>query len=312
MLIRYWIGLTFLLLGATLHLDGQKAQSLTPDQQQFLKQKEDTLQVLAYAVLRDTSAQVRFQSVKTLIPKLVKALKTPNSFAYPFDRLESISIQYPQDSSFRIFTWQLFVDDNDYRYYGAIQMNTPELKLYPLVDRSYQVEENLENRVLPPNQWYGAIYYNIKQVEGSLGRYYLLFGYDMYSFFERRKLIDPLVFLPENGEPQFGAPVFISDIPQLHPERKKRVVLDYSADTSIRLNYDKALGLIIFDHLIEMASPNVEGMANVPDGSYEAYKLQEDGRWKYVPKVFDEVLEQAPRDNPVLDRQRDIMGRKRN
>ena len=94
----------------------------------------------------------------------MKALKTPKSFEYPFPQIERISIQYPQDSSFRIFTWQLFVGKDDYRYYGAIQLNTEELKLIPLVDRSYKIE-NPKHQVLNNRNWYGALYYNIHQFD---------------------------------------------------------------------------------------------------------------------------------------------------
>jgi hypothetical protein len=51
-----------------------------------------------------------------------------------------MSILSPPDSSFRIFTWQLFVNDSTYRHYGAIQMNQKELKLFALRDKSFEMD----------------------------------------------------------------------------------------------------------------------------------------------------------------------------
>ena len=121
-----------------------------------LKEFEDTLALCGFFVVNDSIAENPFGTCKKLITTLVQALKIENSFHYPFDRLKTISIQYPPDSTFRIFTWQLYVDVDDYRYYGAIQVNSPDLKLYPLIDRSYEVESE-EYDILNPDKWYGAL-----------------------------------------------------------------------------------------------------------------------------------------------------------
>ncbi|HMQ46072.1 MAG TPA: hypothetical protein PKA00_01110 [Saprospiraceae bacterium] len=274
-------------------------------EQAFLKEMEDTLGVLSYAVIHDSVPEYRFGACRELITKLVKTLKTPNSFQYPFSRLQSVSIQYPQDSSFRIFTWQLYVNENEYRYYGAIQMNAPELELYPLLDRSFELKGK-ENTQLTPEEWYGVVYYNIVQTDGPEGRYYVLFGFDAYEFYRKRKVIDVLTF--EKGQPRFGAPVFVEG-----GERKtNRIIREYSSEVSTRCNYDESLGLIIFDHFIVMDGPYGEGPVNYPDGSYEAYELK-NGLWAHIEKVFNETQEEAPRPNPILDnRPKDILGREKN
>ncbi len=272
------------------------------EEEAFLKEMEDTLSLLAYAVINDSLPEHRFGACREMIPKLVKALKVENSFQYPFERLKSVSIQYPQDSSFRIFTWQLYVDKDDYRYYGAIQMNTPELQLFPLIDRSFQVETP-EEAVLSPEEWYGSVYYNLLDVDGPQGKYYLLFGFDGYSFFRKRKVIDVLSF--QDGKPVFGAPAFVHEGNQ----RKFRIVRQYSAEVSTRCNYDEMLELIIFDHLITLNGPHGEGPVNYPDGSYEAYRLEK-GLWRHIEKVFDQVSDEAPRPAPILDnRAKDIFGK---
>jgi len=284
-----------------------QSDELSQENRATIKTWEDTLAVLSYAVINDSLPEHRFAACRSMIPTLVKALKIDNSFQYPFERLKTVSIQYPRDSSFRIFTWQLYVDKNEYRYYGAIQMNTPELQLFPLIDRSYNVA-NVEQEELTPEKWYGSVYYNLKACDSPQGKYYLLFGFDGYEFFHKRKIVDVLHF--RDGKPVFGAPVFIKQEPDKPLQEKKRLMIEYSATASVRLNYDEALELLIFDHLIPTKGQYGEGLAMVPDGSYEAYEFQK-GLWHYKPKVFDQISDEAPRPYPVLEgRERDIFGKK--
>ena len=292
-----------------LQLFSQKRALISPQDAAQLRLYEDTIALLAYAVVNDSVGERRFAACHRLIPTLVKALKASHSFDYKFERLQTISIQYPADSSFRIFTWQLYVDKDEYRYYGAIQMNTPELKLYPLLDRSSAVTD-VEQEQLSSEKWYGAVYYNLMEVQHKKEKYYLLFGFDGYRFFHKRKVVDVLQF--KEGKPLFGAPVFVQQ-EKGRPERtKNRLMLEYSAATSVKFNYDEALGMIVFDHLIPMQGQHGEGMVMVPDGSYEAYQL-EAGRWKHIQMLETQALDEAPRPNPILDqRDKNIFGKKGN
>ena len=286
-LLSWWVGA----VGA------QPATIFTPDQLSKLETSEDTLGVLGYAIINDTLAEDRFVACRAFIPRLVEALKTPHSFHYPFEQLQSVSIQYPADSSFRIFTWQLMVDPGEFRYYGAIQMNTPELKLFPLRDRSFELQVDLEQAVIAPDQWYGNLVYRVHQFATDAGMRYLLFGFDGYDGITRRKLVDVLSF-DASGQPQLGAPVFVSNDPT--QPAKNRLVLEYAADVSITCNYDVVQEMIVFDHLILIAHPSTGEPVRVPDGSYEGYRL-ENGRWVYVEKVFDHVYDTPPLPDPKFN-----------
>ena len=268
---------------------------------------EDTLGVLGYAIVNDSIEAERFAACRVFITTLVRALKIENSFKYPFERLKSVSILTPPDSSFRIFTWQLFVNDSTYRYYGSIQMNERNLKLYPLIDRSFEMPQFPKEEQLPPDRWYGALYFNLRQFDTKQGHKYLLFGYDAFEFFEKRKLLDVLSFDKE-GKPVFGSPVFTKE--DAAPE--SRIYLQYSADAAVKMNWDEQYQMILMDHLIPFPSPYGRDMTNVPDGSYDAYKLDK-GRWKYVDKVFDDKQKDVPFPEPILEerKEKDIMGKKK-
>lgn len=285
----------------------QPAGQLSSEAIEKLHATEDTLAILAFAVVNDSIEQERFAACRSLITALVRALKTENSFQYRFERLKSVSILAPPDSSFRIFTWQMFVNDSTYRHYGAIQMNEASLKLYPLIDRSFEMEEAPVAEQLTPERWYGALYYNLRQFDAKEGRKYMLFGFDAFEFFEKRKVIDVLGF-DASGKPFFGAPVFKRQGEEGPAEY--RIVLQYSAETKVRCNWDDQYEMVLFDHLIPVPSPFGRGMTNVTDGSYEGFRYEKK-RWKYIEKVFNDVMEEAPRPEPILDARsgKNIMGK---
>ncbi len=260
--------------------NAQESSPLTKSDKDAIQLLEDTLTVYARGILNAELVESRMMACHDFIPKLVTALKTPNSFQYHFPRLENISILYPADSTFRIFSWQLKNNDGDYKYFGAIQWNQVNLKLVSLADRSNSPES--QNAVVGGDKWYGVVYYNILPFkDNENAKSYLLFGYDAYDVNDHRKVIDVLSF--KDGQASFGKPVFIFD----KGVSKNRILYEYSADAGVRVNYDEKEQMIICDHLQEIQGllPG-QGKTKVPDGSYEGFKLEK-GKWKYIPNVFD-------------------------
>ena len=255
---------------------------------------EDTLALLAHAMVHSERDTIRFASCHKFIPKLVEALEVENSFHYPFERLRTVSILYAPDSAFRIFTWQLDISLDERRYFGAIQMNSQELKLFPLIDRSFSISNKQE--VLSNERWMGALYYNILAFEEHGQSKYLLFGYDYMDFLTKRKIIDVLSF--DQDKAVFGNPVFVKNVQSGFPETSSRVILEFQADATVSLNYDPHLDMIIHDHLTVISGPS--GPIVVPDGTYEGYKLN-NGKWEHIEKVFHQTVEEPPREEGVLD-----------
>lgn len=296
-------------------LKGQTAGPLQEADREEIHNYEDTIAIVGYAIVNDSLQSNRYAACKKMILTLKEALKHQNSFNYPFERVKTVSIQYPQDSSFRIFTWQLYMDENHYRYFGAIQMNTPELTLFPLIDRSGDIENaNIEQFELTADKWYGALYYKIIETDSPNGKYYLLFGFDGYEFFHKRKLIDVLTF--KMGQPVFGAPVFKYEDDAEPATVKKRFLVEYSPESSVTVNYDVIRDMIIFDNLMVVTGQYGEGPTKIPDGTYQGFELK-DGFWVHVDKVFHEIMDEAPVPQPVLDqkegeKKKDLFGRDKN
>ena len=125
---------------------------------------------------------------------------------------------------------------------------------------------------------------------------YLLFGFDGNGLMERRKVID--IMKIEEDQIYFGQPLFLkTQNSNGHPPTKMRVVLEYYAASSIKCNYEEGMERILFDHLTFTNTPQGEFL--IPDGTYEGYEFL-DGVWYHVPKMFHEVLMDAPRPEPVF------------
>ena len=268
-----------------------------------LQTNEDSMRFLGRQVLQNKTKETRITSSEQLAQLLKTSLEVENSFNYSFDSILHVSILYPDDSTFRIFTWQLYVSPNEYRYAGIIQKNTPQSELFSLSDRSAAIFYP-NNMTVSSSNWFGALYYNLKQVNTSSGTYYTLFGLDNNSMWVKRKIIDVLYFT-EEGKPQFGSPIFHGVNKQQQAETKYRVILDYSAEGSISCNYSDEYGLIIFDNLIPIGgSHEGQGVIQVSDGSYRGYKFDGE-KWVFVEKVFNDSQEEAPRENAILDKRKD-------
>lgn len=274
------------------------------------EQAEEKLAQLANRIITDSLLEDRLSAYEAFETSLIATLQEPGSFDYPFKAIEAVSIQ-TADTTFRIFTWQLFVDNTTYKYGGLLQKNTNENNLFPLTDTSDEIAPyDIEYEELSAEEWYGALYYNMIPFD-TVEQKYLLFGYDGFEFFQKRKIAEVLSF-DESGTPVFGAPVFSKQVEGYPATTKNRLYLEYDASIAVRLNYDYDMDIIIHDHLIQMKGQyKGQGMVNVPDGSYEGY-YYEQGVWNYREKIFDFVSEEPPR-APSADQKetRDIFGKQR-
>lgn len=275
------------------------AQGIGKNELKVLQQKEDSLKSYAVKIIQGINADDRFLADSIFTRMLVRALKTPNSFHYPFDSLETVSRLYSPDSVFRIFTWQLMINENVIRQHGAIQMKTYDgsLKLYPLIDKS-DVTTNIADTVGNNYGWIGAIYYRIIQKRSSNQNYYTLLGFDENNIRSTRKIIEVLNF--QNNEPTFGGRYFSYEEDSAFKTSQSRYVMEYKKESGPRLTYDKDLDMIIVEHLISESNEPKKKWTLVGDGDYEGFKWK-NGKWVHVEKVFNYVTPQGqePVPNPI-------------
>jgi hypothetical protein len=282
------------------------SQKINSNDFKKIRISEDSLKKKAAIILDGINISDRSKADSFFIKIFVRALKNKNSFYYPFDSLKSISKLYPKDSSFRIFTWHLVIDDNNTIQHGVIQMKTEDgtLNLVPLFDRSDLIEK-IEDTVADNYAWVGAIYYKIIQTSFENQKFYTLLGYDENNIRSNRKFIDVLHF--ENGKPIFGGNYF--NIPDtIMPKAPLRYVMEYKKHTGPRLTYDEDMQLIIMEHMISETNEPLKKYTYIGDGDYEGFKW-ENGKWEYILKVFNQVTpeDQAPMPEPMRDEKGTIL-----
>ncbi len=261
--------------------------------------KEDSLKVPALKIIMGINPSDKFNADSLFTRGLVRALKVPHSFDYPFDSLVTVSKVYPPDSSFRIFTWQMMINENMIRQHGAIQIHTADgsLKLFPLIDKS-DVTQNMADTIGNNYGWIGAIYYRLIQTAWKDKQYYTLLGFDENNIKSDKKLIEVLTF--ENGQPVFGNRNFVIENGNVYTRDIARYIMEFKKEAGSRLTYDEDLNMIIMEHLIsESGEPNKKWTL-IPDGDYEGFKWL-NGKWVYVNKVFNEITPEgkAPVPDPI-------------
>jgi hypothetical protein len=276
-------------------------QSEAQEKQKFDPQfytLQDSLKSLSYKIVNNKDELIRRNCTFKFIKTFVSALKLPNSFAFPFDSVVSISIMRSPDNQFRIFTWHLRTDDGHYRYYGAIQKNDPnKLSLYPLFDNSAFIQ-NPQDTALTNDSWYGAHYYTIIVPKRwfSKNKKYVLLGWKGHNQNSQQKVIDVLSFAKD------GRPIFGADIIKLKDKTQHRMVFEYTSQAVMMLRYLSDKKWIVYDHL---AAPNARSEGNFevygPDLSYDGLKYRR-GKWILMEKIDlrnEASMEDAKFNNPL-------------
>lgn len=259
----------FLLLSVTLSTSFCYAQNLTK-----MNAWQDSLLKLSKQMFEEPSEVVRIESNYQFVKTLVSALKEINAFSFSFDKLDKISILDSPDKKFRIFSWNIPLNDGSYLYYGSIQYQGANIKLTPLLDKTFEIK-NVDSALLKPNDWYGAQYYDIIQISPNQ---FVLLGWKGHHADFSKKVIEILTIRP-NAEVIFGAPIFSNKLDH------KRIIFSYTKQSSMYLKYNKDKKRIEFDHIVP-ADPSLVGNFKYygPDLTHDAYAIEGD-RLKFVDNI---------------------------
>jgi hypothetical protein len=261
--------------------------------------EEDSLRKLSkimYAAKSDSGKQA---ANKSFSEYLFDLLEKPGIYDWSFDSLTDIGCLLAPDNTFKVFNWNLQLNDGSFRYYGYLLIPGKKGKVnnvIQLVDCSDSLTEP-SNQVLSASRWYGALYYSILKNTWKKRSYYTLLAWDGYSLKTSRKIIEILT-IDQTGKPQFGLPVF-----KTAEGIKTRVILEYAKSANFLLRYDKQylvtarrrdggpvtkkIGMIVFDRLVPI-DPRLKGRYEyyVPSGeAYDAYIFNH-GFWQLAEDVF--------------------------
>lgn len=241
--------------------------------------RENDITELTFTVVKSQDDSLRAWANEKLLNILEEVLILPESFAYPFSSVASWSRLAAQDGKLNVITWIYPLPGGQYRYYGLVQ--------FPPVNGACEVVWLTDNEdpatpvhtVHGPENWPGALYYNMVITKYKKTTYYNLIGWDGNNPLSKKKQIEPMTIV--DGEPLFGAQIF-GDAGRY---KKLRAVFEFNGEASMALNYDSRLKLIVFDHLIPMPGAQ-SGMYNMygPDFTYDAYKWKK-GKWQFIRDV---------------------------
>jgi hypothetical protein len=199
-------------------------------------------------------------------------------------------------------TWQYKKDEHLYLQEGAIQVRQKDgsLKLFPLFDVSMFTTKPLDSMRNNRN-WIGAVYYRIVQKMYNGQQFYTLLGFDDFSLESNKKWMEVLHF-NENEEPVFGGLFFSFRDDTAQKQNQYRFNIEYKKEAVTTFNYDPAMDMIIYDHLIPEDEDSSRKETYIPDGDYEGFKWK-DGAWVHVDKVFHYKLKDGdfPQDEKILD-----------
>lgn len=200
----------------------------------MLQNAEQELSSLMNVMFSSKDDNERFNANEKFLTLLDNVLEYPNSFDYPFENLDKISILTSSDKKFKIFTWAVFSNEGDYDNFGMIQARnetTEEYEIYRLWDRSDDVFSPQEAK-LTDTSWFGAVYYDLITTKNENITYYTLLGWDGKDIYSKRKIIEPITFKRNSGRPNFGASIFYKE------KQLKRMIFEYAPTASFNLKWD--------------------------------------------------------------------------
>lgn len=244
---------------------------------QKMKVWQDSLVKLGAKMFRSSAEPERLDNNFKFVKTLVSALKEPNSYYFSFEQLNMIAILSSPDNNFKMFTWNVPLEDGSYLYYGTIQHKTAngQISLIPLFDKTFEINA-VDSAVLSNTEWYGAQYYDIVPLGKNK---YVLLGWKGHHAEYTKKVIEILT-LKAGNQVELGAPVFLEN-----PKIARRI-FSYTRQATMYLKYNRTLNRIEFDNLVA-ADPSLKGNFKYygPDLSYDAYEITKEGKLKLLTDI---------------------------
>lgn len=202
-----------------------------------------------------------------------------------------ISILPAPNDEFTLISWMIKGPESIAEYKGYLLIDNQVIKL----KRNSKLNAETASSTSTTEDWYGCLYYHIMEHEKNS---YLLFGLDGDGKYDNQKLVDVLTI--DDKKVSFGAPIF--EDPENLETYLNRLIISYSADAAVSLNYHEGLGVIMHDHMqARMGKLPGQGPTNIPDGTYEGYE-KVNNKWHYIEKMYSHTYEEdnPPRPQPVF------------
>jgi len=184
------------------------------------------------------------------------------------------------DSVLKIVTWNLVLGNGQSRYFLYFIKKQDEGKQNRVwkLTSPYRDAPLKTDTIYTERDWYGALYYDLRQYIINDNRFWVLLGIDYGNPLISRKIVDVLSFTKSDSL-IFGKRMFNNGV-----TRKYRDVQEYASNGMMSLRFTNDTS-IVFDHLVPFA-PNLKDDRQYygPDYSYDAWYFDKKG-WQLVMNV---------------------------
>ena len=245
--------------------------------------------------LYDTALGLQFRD------SLLAYLQQHGGLAAAVPRLQGLADIRDSLRTLRILTWGHRLRDHTWCYLGLVVHQLPgeSPRYYPLRDRRIPVGQGLVPEEwlfyrCSPNDWVGAVYFDIIPFAlPTQETAYLLVGVAGATDFVTRRVVE--VLQPTEQSLLFGMP-YIS----YGRQHYGRLIFAHGSRVGMNMLYLSKFHLLLMDHL----SPAKEEYFDMPqyygpDFSFDALRLQPNGRWLFEPNVDVRPYLPEPRKRPV-------------
>jgi hypothetical protein len=209
-------------------------------------------------------------SIMSLIGSYVRS---DSIFTHEFTGLKFLGQIKSEDSKMKVVSWNMLLMDSPARYFCYFINRRKDGNKILGLSADYRADKIRTDTVYSAENWYGALYYDLRPLKRGNETFWMLLGIDYGNPAITRKVIDVLSFTSED-DPVFGKKWFNDGTAV-----KYREVLEYSftAVISLRFMSDK---LIVFDHLVPISPVHANNREFYgPDFSYDAYRFEK-GIWQ--------------------------------
>ena len=234
-----------------------------------------TLESLFNRLFAEREDEVRLRindSIKTIVDKIVEV---DSIFDFNFTNVRFLGQITSTDSIIKIVSWNLNLRTQPSKYFCYLIKRDEQggqNTIYKLITE-YRVENISRFTIYTAENWYGALYYELRPTLVDGVRSWIAIGINYSNPMITKKMIDVISF-NDDGDIEFGAPIFSLS----QHEQINREVFQYSAEARMTVRFWNE-NTIVFDHLVPFA-PELAGRREFygPDFSFDAFVL-EDGMW---------------------------------
>jgi len=216
-----------------------------------------------------------------IIKELKEYCEERKNFKKDFEDIKNLSVLKSDDDYIYILTWALQLSGKNMQYFGFIKyFNVNRGKYYiEELAENQPLSNDLKNKKIYSENWYGALYYDIITIKYKRKRHYVLLGWNGNDDFTNKKLIDVL-YLEDDEIPVLG-----NNIINYNGQLISRLVFEYGERVSMQLTFDEKKEQIIWDHL----SPSKQELSGQyeyygPDLTFDALFFEK-GFWKYLSDI---------------------------